>query len=206
MSPEKTLRLREALRHVAHRRRRTLSELSRELGRNPSYLAKALGSFTHLRVLELFQLLALLEIEPREFFYLFFPLGMDKVQHARRAWQDRIPYELIERPSDGRSEPLRTEPAEWATDVARLLGERIVGRGLVKQDVSAKMGLSEQALAHVLGGSAQLHIGHVFGVLEAIGDSPERFFFELTAPAWNLPEQIAWGIALDEVERQLGGG
>lgn len=125
------------------------------------------------------------------------------MRFARRSWEDRIPYELIERPSDARAAPLRTEPEEWAADLTQLLAGRIIGRKVPRQAVAQALGLTGQALTHALSGTTQLHLGHLVGALEVVGDSPERFFFELTAPASNLAQQIAWSAALDDLERHF---
>lgn len=198
-----TLRLRQALRQTVRRQRLRLSDLSREMGRSATYLSKALGTGAHLKVRELFELLALLSLEPREFFYVFFPLGGEGMLDARRRWGRRLPPEVLSKPPDGFDQPLRTEPAEWADDVARLLRERIAARGFTQAEVAERLRLSPQAFGHALRGSTRLHVGHLFAALAAIEESPERFFFELIAPAQGLAAELAWSETLDEVEKAV---
>jgi transcriptional regulator with XRE-family HTH domain len=198
-----TERLRHALRQMVRRQRSPLATLSRELGRSATYLSKALGTGAHLKVTELFQLLALLSVEPREFFYLFFPLGGEAQLAIRRRWTQRLPPEVLGKPPDGLDQPLRTEPGEWAGDVARLLRERLAARGFTQAEVAERLRLSPQAFGHALRGSTRLHVGHLFAALAAIDESPERFFFELIAPAQGLAADLAWSETLDEVEKAV---
>ncbi len=210
MNPDEAVRpLLEALRDVLRRARMPLAVASRDLGREPSYLTRALSGRYRLRVQEVFELLLQVQMHPWHFFTLYFPLGgagMVEMRQPELATPDGL-ARLAERAqlvATAHDAALGGwDLAEWIERVSLVLRERIQAHGLSQRAVAEALGFSPGAFGQALRGGTALKARHVFGALAVLGINPGRFFFEVIFPGRSLVAGITWSRLLDEIEPQV---
>lgn len=203
-------RLRGALSEVIGRSQMPLSQLSKGLGHHRNYLGKVLNGHLRVRVRELFELLTLLKVPPADFFDIYYPLGGLAHVRLRARYRDgELPIWGSDLRWFGELDAWRRSlsppsPEELEERAARLLRQYVRVSPTTQRAISRELGLSPDALGLALRGNTRLDFRHVFGVLQAIGMEPERYFAELVGPEdRNLVDTLRWNQLLDEIERHL---
>lgn len=178
-------RIATELQELAHRQGTPLFEISKDLGRHPNYLTRALSAAIELKVEDTFAVLIDLAVVPREFFTWLYPVGGVMVEEpvagskeaqeaaesaaARRALDEELGRHLL-------------SAAEWNGLVLALLRDLLRRKKISRPVASKGLGLGPKALPAVLGGSTRLTWSHLFGLLELTQTPPWRFFLELFSP------------------------
>jgi hypothetical protein len=204
---EDVRRLAEALRLALRRRRLTLVEASRRLGHYPEYLGRVLSGRALLKVRDVFDVLALLEIHPQEFFDIYFPLGGPAVTGLRELATEEenraraVARGLLRRGLGQRDQGL--DSAAWVRRTGQLAREMIERRGRSQRELSLEFGLASYSLGQRLRGTSRLLCWQLFAVLRALEVDPGRFFVELVFPDTTLSESLRLSQVLDLWETRL---
>lgn len=189
---------------------RPLGAWSRELGRDSRYLARALsGQRSMPWVEETAALLVLTGTDARAFFWELFPRG-GELERALIATQNpQVPglglEDLWEEMAARRPPP---EPKEMVRRARELL-ERYLAMARVcdTEALSREVFGSEGGLRFALSGRSRLSFEGVFGLLEALGREPWRFFVDLLGPEDDtLAPGITWWSLLDALDGIDRGG
>ncbi len=212
MDPEPlTAELRAALREVLRRARLPLAEASRQLAHDRNYLARVLSGRYRLKIREVFEILALVQMNPWHFFHLYFPLAGTGMVRLRGDEQTN-PAGMAELAARTRHMARLYEdlgaytPWDWTERVSLVLRDLIRARGTTQKAVSLGLGLGPTAFGQALRGASQLTAAHVLGALAILGASPGRFFWEVLFPGDNLAAGITWSRMLDEIVKDLEPG
>ena len=161
-------------------------------------------------MLELFRLLAQLEVKPEEVFAICFPFGQAASPEGvpllpeRRlpSWWTELVEPLAERQRQQSLASVWT-PEEWAEQLAsslRHLAQR--HRGSLAA-AARRWGFPKDRLGRSLRGLHSLSCEEVFAVLAQVGVSPGRFLFELALPEAGLADRLARKRLLDQAEELL---
>ena len=194
------------LAELVHRAGVPLFEVSRDIGRHPNYLSRALRGAVEIKVRDLFAVLLQIHMSPRQVFLWLYPFGGEVA-----AKRERDPA-IGARPDDsterllGRIEAekghLRRTPEDWTTRVADLLRDLLRRKGLAQETASLALGLGPRALPQVLAGKTKLTLEHLFAVLALTETLPGRFFLELFgAPEEDELAALQWVRYLDALEK-----
>ncbi len=188
-----------------------MAEASRRLERHPTYFGRVFRRALALKVEEVFELLALLNLAPWEFFEACFPLGGDLVSEMRVRSAHASPggespvtrtRELM-RQAMGQYPQAEFTAADWAARTGELLREKVKAAGLTQRQLSTRLGMSRDALGQALRGQKRLTFELVFQLLPELQLSPGRFFAELVLPDRTLAGRLRWSQLLADLDRLL---
>lgn len=208
MDPEVEIRrLAAELTELAHRHGTPLFEISRDLGRHPNYLSRALAGSIELKVDDTFSMLLDLGLVPRELFTWMYPMG--GVRGPEPAAGSKEAKELAEaaearRRYDEEQGRHLLSAADWTREVRALLRDLLRRKKISQPKASRALGLGPKALPAVLAGGTRLGWAHLFGVLALTDTKPWRFFLELfSPPEGDAFAQLRRVRYLDALEQRL---
>jgi len=204
--------LRDGLRDAVRRSKLTAGEASEALGRHRGHVGRMTRGKAPLRVEEVFALLDVLEIDPPDFFTLYFPLGGEVESRLHLTHPREV------RPSGGitlkelRVSARQSQGKPRLSSVGaplrcgQILNLKLRQRRISQRQVEEELGLGTNALGRALRGETELTFERIFAVLEVIGLRPGRFFVELLGPdPEDLLDELRWVWALDRAEAYLPG-
>lgn len=207
MEPEAEIeRVSRELAELVHRAGVPLFEVSRDIGRHPNYLSRALRGAVELKVRDLFAVLLQIHMSPRQLFLWLYPFGGEVAAKRERdpafgARRDDSTERLLRRIEVEKGH-LRRTPEDWTALVAELLRDLLRRKGLAQEAASLALGLGPRSLPQVLAGKTKLTLQHLFAVLALTGTPPGRFFLELFgAPEEDALAALQWVRYLDALEK-----
>ncbi len=205
MEPEVEVdRLSRELVDLVHRAGVPLFEVSRDIGRHPNYLSRALRGGIELKVRDVFAVLLQIHLSPRQLFLWLYPLG-GELAARRDPAQGGVPDDATERllrKIEMEKGHLRRTPEDWTARVAGLVRDLLRRKGVPQATASQELGLGPRALPQVLAGKTKLKLSHLFRVLALTETPPGRFFLELFgAPEGDAFAALQWVRYLDALEK-----
>lgn len=207
MEPEAELeRVSRELTELVHRAGVPLFELSRDIGRHPNYLSRALRGAVELKVRDLFAVLLQIHMSPGQLFLWLYPLGGEVAAKRERdpahpAARDDSTERLL-RKIEIEKGYFRRSPEEWAGRVVEMLRDLLRRKKMPQETASRELGLGPRALPQVLAGKTKLTLDQLLRVLALTETPPGRFFLELFgAPEEDALAALQWVRYLDALEK-----